>query len=61
MKTTRPLLWIALGWVLGSGVASRAEVFESNGWRIEKTVQSTTPTSTTYYINLERIGPDELL
>ena len=49
MKTTRPLLWIALGWVLGSGVASRAEVFESNGWRIEKTVQSLTPTSVTYY------------
>ena len=58
MKTTRPLLWIALGWVLGSGVASRAEVFESNGWRIEKTVQSLTPTSVTYYIDLTRTGAD---
>ena len=37
---------------------TRAEVFESNGWRIEKTVQSTTPTSVTYYIDLNRIGPD---
>ncbi|MGD9782543.1 MAG: RHS repeat-associated core domain-containing protein [Kiritimatiellia bacterium] len=58
MKTIRPLLWIALGWTLGSGVASRAEVFEANGWRIEKTVQSVTPTSVTYYIDLTRTGAD---
>jgi|GEM_PF-6734671 RHS repeat-associated protein len=57
MKTTRILLWLALGWALGGGTA-RAEVYEANGWRIEKTVQSVTPTSVTYYIDVTRTGPD---
>lgn len=39
-------------------VSAQAEVFEANGWRIEKTVQSVTPTSVTYYIDLTRTGAD---
>ncbi len=59
MKRTRSLWLLALGgWTLGGSSAVQAEFYEANGWRIEKTVQSTTPTSTTYYINLERTGPD---
>ena len=58
MKSIRPILWIALGGLLGGGTTARAEVFEANGWRIEKTVQSETPSNVSYYINLERIGDD---
>ena len=48
----------ALGLLLLTAAPSRAEVFESNGWRIEKTVQSVTPTSVTYYIDVTRTGAD---
>lgn len=38
--------------------SAQAEIYEANGWRIEKTVQSVTPTSVTYYIDLTRTGDD---
>ena len=58
MKSIRPWLWIALGGLLGGGGAARAEVYEANGWRIEKTVQTLTPTSISYYVDLTRTGDD---
>ena len=52
------LYGIVLVFLLLAARAVQAEVFEANGWRIEKTVHTQTPTSVTYYINLTRTGDD---
>lgn len=46
-----------LGGMLGV-VPVQAEVYEANGWRIEKTVFSVSDSNVTYYIDLTRTGPD---